>query len=189
MKRLPLLSALVLMSSLLVTHFASAAEPVFLLLPVLEAPTATIPNAVRKECSLFSYIGDTTLAAMQKQDPSVLAISKADEAGAAKALRLTVLFVRGYGGGAWSGDKVVGLRADLLQGAATVSSKAFVRSSSGGFFGGFKGTCTILERDALALARDVAKWLGQGAPAQKGLPPEPEATPASKPQAPATSTE
>ena len=35
------------------------------------------------------------------------------------------------------------------------------RSSNGGVFAGFKGTCSILNRDVDSLARDIARWIEQ----------------------------
>ncbi len=60
------------------------------------------------------------------------------------------------------------IRAEMLKGGAVVGTTVLTRSSSGGVFGGFKGTCSILDRVAGALGKDVAVWLARGPSGQQG---------------------
>jgi hypothetical protein len=77
-------------------------------------------------------------------------------------VRVTILGVVGAGGGAWSGAKSITIRAEVLQDAKVVHSTTLTRNSGGGFFGTMKGTCSILDRIAVALGKDVAAWLPVG---------------------------
>lgn len=40
-----------------------------------------------------------------------------------------------------------------------VGSKTLTRNSSGGFFGGFKGSCAVLGRTVNTIGNDIAKWV------------------------------
>jgi hypothetical protein len=91
--------------------------------------------------------------------PCAAATSDPAKAGPARILQLTIVKVRGFAGGIWSGSKGMTIRADLMQGAKVVASKAFARDTGGGMLGKFKGTCDLFERIADTLGRDVAKWL------------------------------
>lgn len=70
-----------------------------------------------------------------------------------------------------------GPQARLVHLRSTVLS----RSSTGGAFSAFKGTCEILDRVAVALGKDVAKWVSQPTGAPQGdepvaaIPPQEDA--------------
>lgn len=64
-----------------------------------------------------------------------------------------------------SGNAFVGHRksvmvwVDLRVGDRSLASRGFNRDTMGGAFAGFKGSCTVLDRAAAVLGKDVAKWL------------------------------
>jgi hypothetical protein len=51
------------------------------------------------------------------------------------------------------------VRADLMQSGKVLATTTKERSSGGGAFGGYKGTCQIFGRVAKTLGSDVAAWL------------------------------
>ncbi|WP_066567800.1 hypothetical protein [Snodgrassella sp. CFCC 13594] len=60
--------------------------------------------------------------------------------------------------------KGVTASAALFQNGKEVAKKTFTRGSMGGAFGGFKSSCSVLDRTVAALGKDVASWVGsQGA--------------------------
>ncbi|HEX7250535.1 MAG TPA: hypothetical protein VF262_09155, partial [Burkholderiales bacterium] len=86
----------------------------------------------------------------------------------------------------------ISVRADLEQNSKLHASKLLTRQSSGGAFGGMKGTCSIMERIAVALGRDVAAWVpgalatlpaAAPAPAAAAVQSAPAAAPVSAPAA------
>lgn len=149
-----------------VTSPASADHPLYIQVPAVLDATAPIPPAVKNECGIEMLLGNHVFAAVGRRDSAVKLASSQAQAGESRYLQLTVLSVHGFGGGAWSGPKSMTIRADLKQGESTVRSTVLSRSSTGGAFAAFKGTCEILDRAAIALGKDVAKWVAQsdGAP-------------------------
>lgn len=125
--------------------------------PYLE--TARVPDAVRKECAqLEQYVSEQALEAIARRFPGSTAaaeLSGKEE----QALRLSILSVDAVGGGAWTGRKGMTIKAELLQAGVSVDSRTFFRENTGGVFGAFKGTCTMLERNADSISKDMVKWL------------------------------
>jgi hypothetical protein len=65
------------------------------------------------------------------------------------------------GGNAFVGhQKGVTLTGKLFENDREVASFSAMRSSGGGAFGGFKGSCAVLNRCAETLAKDITAWLG-----------------------------
>jgi hypothetical protein len=125
-------------------------------------PTATIdPNAgvnakVRDEC-----VPDARVTELLKEQLKAAGydVTVAKQAGGGKSLQLTILNVTGVGGGAWSGPKSMTVSGKLYQDGKVVGSFNGRRTSGGGFFGAYKGTCSIIGRCAKALAKDITVWL------------------------------
>jgi len=65
-------------------------------------------------------------------------------------------------GNAWSGHmKYASASAIIYVGGVEVGRTDVRRNSRGGFAGGFKGSCSILNRTVNALASDIFKWLSK----------------------------
>lgn len=80
--------------------------------------------------------------------------------GSYDVLDIEITEVFGPGGGAWSGPKNMNIRGTLKSSSGkSLGSFTASRFSTGGAFGGFKGTCGILRRISKALGKDVAKFL------------------------------
>ncbi len=136
--------------SLLLAVSASAhADGSTLVTPVTYASEASVVQKVRQECQLENRLAADINAAL---------VNTSTPAG--KSLRVTILDVMGVGGGAWSGPKAISLRVELLNGDKVERSTRLTRTTTGGAFGGFKGTCSMLERDSATLGKDVARWAG-----------------------------
>lgn len=62
-------------------------------------------------------------------------------------------------GNAFSGHhKNMTLRVKLYKDNQMVDEHSFTRNSKGGVFGGFKGSCNVLDRVTETLGSDVARW-------------------------------
>ena len=65
-------------------------------------------------------------------------------------------------GNAWSGHKKqVLISAELLKDGEKVDVFTASRDSMGGFWGGFKGSCSVLDRTVNTLGSDTAVWLSK----------------------------
>ena len=172
-------SVCLLIPALMAPLSAAAEERVFVQVPAMIDPAAAIPTAVRSQCAVDTLMGSYALSAIGKRVPAVQAAATSAQAGGDTFVQLTVLSVMGFGGGSWSGPKSMTIRAEVLKGGAVVGTTVLSRSSSGGAFGGFKGTCSILERVAVTLGKDVSGWLARGPSGQAG---KPDAAAAAEPQ-------
>jgi hypothetical protein len=118
------------------------------------AKDARVPVKVLNECSLDTkvpaYLGDFA--------PNVeLVDGKLGRSG--RVLELHIRDVHGPGGGAFSGPKWMTVTGVLRENGRDVSSFTAKRYSTGGAFGVYKGTCSILARCAKAIGKDIAGWL------------------------------
>lgn len=63
-------------------------------------------------------------------------------------------------GNAWTGHKKqILISAELLRNGQKVKDFTANRNSMGGFWGGFKGSCDVLDRTVNTLGSDTAAWL------------------------------
>ncbi|OGB25812.1 MAG: hypothetical protein A3I66_05430 [Burkholderiales bacterium RIFCSPLOWO2_02_FULL_57_36] len=152
---------------------AHAQEKLLVQVPAVYDAQAMVGRKIREECALENLLGNHVYERVSQNFPGSLQIKDPGAAGSDKVLHLTILSVRGVGGGAWSGPKSMTMRADLVQNGKVLQTTIKKRSSTGGAFGAYLGTCSILERDAQALGVDVAQWLSRAALA--GSEPVPQA--------------
>lgn len=136
-----------------------ASEPFFVQVPAMLDPAAPIADSVKRECGIELLVGNHVFQKVSDHFGEASPISDLDKAGANRLLQLSVLSVQGVGGGSWSGPKAITIRAQLSQTGKTTQTTVLRRKSSGGAFGGMSGTCSIMERIAIALGKDVATWL------------------------------
>jgi len=139
---------------------APAEDKIAVVVPATLDPNAAIGENIRRECAIEAGIGNEAFANVSKRYPGIEPIRDLNQAApGARVVRMTIVGALGAGGGAWSGPKSITIRADLIQNTKVLATKILRRQSNGGAFGGFKGTCSIMERITVALGRDVAAWL------------------------------
>ena len=182
MKKLSVAICLVVMS-------AAAQAATRLEVPITYMANAEAVEGTKRDCKieemLSSRIGPM-LAKLYKIDKGTIDLG-ADPAGD-KVLRVQITHVLGAGGGAWSGPKAITVLAELLDGGTVVHYTKINEWTTGGVFGGYMGTCAILERSANAITKDLNEWVQNPStkveekPAPKGAPvPSAEAPKASAP--------
>lgn len=130
-----------------------------LLIQAVLDPKVSVVESVKRECGLETMVGDWVLESVGKKYPGSAKLHQGDGAGNGKVLKVTIVNVVGVGGGAYSGPKSMTVRADLMQSGKVLATTTKERSSGGGAFGGYKGTCQIFGRVAKTLGSDVAAWL------------------------------
>lgn len=119
-----------------------------------------IPSKIRTECTnLGNKLAESTGLAVQKKGWSVIKQADVDTGTPGVSLKLSIVNAHS-GGNAFIGhQKSVTINAELFKDGKLVDSYTGTRNSSGGFGGGFKGSCAVLERCANTLGSDVSKWL------------------------------
>lgn len=151
---------LLLTSLCLSATAAVAAPPVLLETPVTYAPDVSVVEQVRNECHiedmLTRHVGDLLRKLNKGGDGTV---ASQTGAGNATILRLQITHVLGVGGGAWSGPKATTVSVDLVEGDKVVRHARINRWSVGGVWGAFKGTCSILDRTTIFIAKDLYRWV------------------------------
>ncbi len=136
-----------------------AEEKLLVQVPAVYDAQVLIGKKIKDECEVDNLVGNHVFGRVNEKFPASQQIQDPGKAGKDKVLKLTILSATGAGGGSWSGSKSITLRADLAQNGQVIRTLVKQRGSRGGPLGGFKGTCSILERDAQALAKDVVTWL------------------------------
>lgn len=140
--------------------FASHAnEGILVQVPAVLDSGAPIAESVKRECGVESLVGNHVFQKVSESFGGTGLLPEGENTGPGKVLQLTILSVQGMGGGSWSGSKAVTIRAQLSENGKAVGATVLRRRSRGGMLGGLSGTCPIIERIAIALGQDVAKWL------------------------------
>jgi hypothetical protein len=159
-----------LISALAASLPAVADERLFLQVPAAIAPTAPMPDAIRKECAVDQLVAAQTLLAMNKRISGVQAVEDPALAGGGNLVELSVMAANGEGGGGFTGPKSMTVRAILKKNGVTVATTLFTRTSGRGMTTGFlSGTCSVMDRIAGALGKDVAVWLTRDVGTQAGI--------------------
>jgi len=154
-----LFSPLLFSFGILAAFSSHAEEKLLVQVPAVYDEQVLIGRKIKEECEVANLVGNHVFGRVNAEFPASQQIQDLSKAGKDKVLKLTILSAIGTPGGSWSGGKTITLRADLVQNGQVIRSLVKQRGSHGGVFGGFKGTCAILERDAQALAKDVTNWL------------------------------
>ncbi|MEX3958402.1 hypothetical protein [Trinickia sp. EG282A] len=156
MKRL-LLIALCLVSA---AAFSGERRQVLLETPVTYASGAGVVERVKDECHIDDLLTRRVGEALRRLNRTGEGTIDANSSpGDAEVLRLQITYVMGVGGGAWTGPKAISLSADLIDNGKVVRHTKFKRWSVGGVWGAFKGTCSILDRTSVAIAKDLRRWV------------------------------
>ncbi|NOT86351.1 MAG: hypothetical protein HOP02_16565 [Methylococcaceae bacterium] len=140
------------------THKIANVSDALVIKKVVFGADSVIPQAVNDECDLPGQLSGYIKTAAVNQYASISEKSSTTAIDA-DVLGIEIINLVGRGGGAWSGPKSVMIKGTLARQGKELSSFKALRISGGGFMGGFKGTCVILERCLSALGEDVAEWL------------------------------
>ena len=138
----------------------AASQSVVLETPITYAPGAEVVERVKTECHIEDMLANHVGEVLRKRNKgSAGTIESGVDPSGAKVLKLQISHVLGIGGGAWTGPKAITVMADLVEDGKVVRHTKVNRWSVGGFWGAFKGTCSILDRSAIVIAKDMARWV------------------------------
>jgi hypothetical protein len=146
------LTTSVILASLTATTTFADKAPVTIPTDIPFAAGIDVPEAVKKECQLGVKV-ISFISAFGKKG-----VVQGD-AGTGQYLDMEITNVFAPGGGAWSGPKWMEVSGTLKEGDKKIASFRAKRFSTGGAFGGFKGTCSILGRTTKAIGKDISIWL------------------------------
>lgn len=121
---------------------------------------SNVPEKIRKECVIDKQLPEFIESFASKNNIAVVkkdgAVSSKDKG---KVLVVEFSDVVGAGGGAWSGPKTVAVSGELFENGKKIGSFKGRRTSGGGAWGAYKGTCSILGRCVKTLGKDISDWL------------------------------
>ncbi|MEX3693291.1 hypothetical protein AB3X91_39185 [Paraburkholderia sp. BR14263] len=124
------------------------------------APDASVVEQIRNECHIEDMLTRHISMALRKINRTGDGtVASQTDAGDAKVLRLQITHVLGVGGGMWSGPKATTVTADLIEDGKVTRHTKINRWSVGGVWGGFKGSCSILDRTTIAISKDLSRWV------------------------------
>jgi len=145
---------LAILATLACAAGAQASE-IALLTPIAYDPTASVVDKVKQECKLEEQLTSDVSDAFRKNNIGPVV---ATAEGPGEVIKVRITHVLGFGGGAWSGPKAITVHADLMKNGKVERTTRINRWTTGGMWGGFKGTCSILNRSSAAIAKDLVKW-------------------------------
>lgn len=125
------------------------------------AANAAVPAAVREQCQLETKVPEFIAASAGS---SVELVDGPVNRKSGRVLEMEITEVHAPGGGAFSGAKWMAVKGELYDRGKSLGSFRAKRYSTGGAFGGFKGTCAIIGRCARAIGQDIASWMSAPAP-------------------------
>ena len=143
------------LSLLLAASVSFADTPIQVKKTISFSAESNAPQKVQHECNLQTQV-PSYLSAYAKK---AVTFVDGDFATEGKQLKLEISSAFAPGGGAWSGAKYVEVTGELIENGKVIGSFIGSRYSTGGMFGGFKGTCSITARCAKAIAKDISIWL------------------------------
>jgi hypothetical protein len=119
------------------------------------AADARVPEKVRAQCALETGIPKAIAAA----STDVELVSGKVNRAQGRALEITIHDVHAPGGGVFSGPKWGNVTGELYENGKLIGSFRARRSTMGGAWGMFMGSCSILDRVSKALGQDIATFL------------------------------
>ena len=118
------------------------------------ASDAAVPAKVKDECAF-----ETRLPQAIAENGDVALVEGKVSRTKGRSLELAIHGIHAPGGGVFSGPKWATVRGKLRTGGKVIGSFRAKRYSTGGAFGGFTGTCGILNRIANAMGQDIAAFI------------------------------
>lgn len=119
-----------------------------------------IQDNILSQCNqLGSQFSESTAKNLQIKGFSVSLKNDDEMSESGESLKLKITNAMSSGNAFTGHRKTVTIIAELYKDGELVDKYKHTRNSGGGFLGGFKGSCSVLQRCVNTLGRDVAKWL------------------------------
>lgn len=145
--------------------FALASTPAFaqqvtMIDRVPYSEDAEIQRKVRDECvKLSGQLADFTQIYAKKSGVDVTLVDAIDTAAPGRVLQVEITEAVSLGNPFIGHQKHSKVRGTLFEDGEKIASFKGLRTSMGGAFGGYKGSCSVLGRTMEALGKDIGAWL------------------------------
>ena len=94
-----------------------------------------------------------------KYGVETVVVDEIDPNAPGRVFRIQITNVSSAGNAFIGHRKAMAATGELFEDGVSKGKVDFTRNSSGGFGGGFKGSCSVLARCSKTLGNDFAKWL------------------------------
>lgn len=119
-----------------------------------------IANKIIDECTtLGSKLSSFTKSYAGKKGVDINLVESISTSASGKTLKLEISDAVSSGNAFIGHHKFVKVRGSLWENGEKIASFKGKRSSGGGAFGGYKGSCSVLGRCVKTLGKDIAAWL------------------------------
>jgi hypothetical protein len=130
---------------------------------LLVSPAASYGTAIADKVKAECGLGETQTEAVLKHlgAAGIAAQAAGSDAVPAKGrfLQLRIESAISGGNGFVGHHKQVTTSARLFENGKEIAQTTQSRDSTGGMFGGYKGSCNVLRRCALVVGKDIAAWV------------------------------
>jgi len=127
--------------------------------PVPFSESSYIADNIKAECRMGAQLASALGSNASAHGNRIVFDSAPVDVGRGRVLQLELVEAQSAGN-AFSGHfKAATARGVLFQDGQKVAAVTARRTSRGGAFAGFKGSCDVLERTVTAIGRDLAEWL------------------------------
>lgn len=131
--------------------------------------TAVADN-IKGQCKLSETQSEAVLKHLSAAGISAQAAASDAVPASGRFLQLRVESAMSAGNGFTGHRKQVTTSAHLFENGKETAQTTLSRDSTGGAFGGYKGSCNVLRRCAIVLGKDIAGWV-KSQPAQSPAAP------------------
>jgi hypothetical protein len=138
----------------------ASAQTVTMVRDVPFAEGAEIQRKVREECvQLRTQLADFTREFGREAGVQVELADTVSTDAPGRVLQLEITEAVSLGNPFIGHQKFTRVRGELFEDGQRIAGFKGTRTSMGGAFGGYKGSCSVLGRTVKALGKDIAFWL------------------------------
>lgn len=120
---------------------------------------APIAKNILSECTLNEQLSKYIQSYSAQQNVAINRVAGANMKARGNMLMVEITDAVSSGNAFIGHRKFVKISGTLYNNSKKVASFTGARISGGGFWGGFKGSCDVLERTVNTLGKDIAQWL------------------------------
>lgn len=114
---------------------------------------------IRQECKITEQLSEFTQIYGEDRGINVVRVPRVMPKGKGQVLEMEITEAVSQGNAFLGHRKYTAIEGSLYTDGKKVSTFTAARFSGGGFFGAYKGSCSVLGRTVEALGKDVAIWL------------------------------
>lgn len=141
-------------------HIVAAADgTIYMSQTAPYSDSKAVAQAILQECDLPAQQAQLLHAAANERGIVLVLDDAAVKAGKGRVLHVEITNAVSSGNAFIGHRKQVAVKGRLLEDGTEIGTFSGLRHSGGGFAAGFKGSCTVLNRCAKALAKDITLWL------------------------------